>query len=75
MAERHEKAKKDRSIQTFKELQKTAIFLNYDLRCVSKILFIRNKLAAWKNYFIEFFLSIPLDSIGEEMSENETLDG
>ena len=37
MAERHEKAKKDRSIQTFKELQKTAIFLNYDLRYVSKI--------------------------------------
>ena len=42
MAERHEKAKKDRSIQTFKELQKTAIYLNYDLRCVSKIIFIRN---------------------------------
>ena len=36
MTERDEKAEKERSIQIFKGLQKTAVFLNYDLRCVSK---------------------------------------
>ena len=38
MAERHEKAKKEQSILTFKERQKTAVFLNYDLRYVSIII-------------------------------------
>ena len=42
MTERDEKAEKERSIQIFKGLQKTAVFLNYDLRCVSKNIFIRN---------------------------------
>ena len=42
MTERDEKANKERSIKIFKGLQKTAIFLNYDLRCVSKNIFIRN---------------------------------
>ena len=42
MNERDENAKKERSIQIFKGLQKTAVFLNYDLRCVSKNIFIRN---------------------------------
>lgn len=41
MTERDEKAKKEQSIQIFKGLQKTAVFLNFDLRCVSKIIFIR----------------------------------
>ena len=42
MNERDENAKKERSIQIFKGLQKTAVFLNYDLRCVSKNICIRN---------------------------------